>query len=70
MELGALSVGGAYKTQSWEAAAKLGMQWYLSYIQKIPNVKVRVKCNSYQRRLAPVLHFSSCEMTLCHSKSR
>ncbi|XP_003391395.1 PREDICTED: mitochondrial import receptor subunit TOM40 homolog [Amphimedon queenslandica] len=39
MELGALSVGGTYKTSSWEAAAKVGMQWYLSYVQKIPNVK-------------------------------
>lgn len=42
MEVGLLSLGGAYKTPNWEATAKLGMHsWNLSYLQKVPNVKVR-----------------------------
>lgn len=44
MEVGLLSLGGAYKTSNWEATAKLGMHsWNLSYLQKVPNVKVRIR---------------------------
>ena len=42
MEVGLLSLGGAYKTSNWEATAKLGMHsWNFSYFQKVPYVKVR-----------------------------
>ena len=34
--MGLLSVGGAYKSDKWEASAKLGMHaWNLTYYMKI-----------------------------------
>ena len=40
MEVGLLSVGGAYKTDKWEASAKLGMHaWNITYLHKSSKVK-------------------------------
>ena len=41
MEVGLLSVGGAYKSENWEATAKLGMHaWNLTYLHKSSKVSL------------------------------
>ncbi len=39
MEAGLISVGGSYKSEDWEASAKLGMHaWNLTYLHKSSKV--------------------------------
>ena len=45
MQTALLSVGGAYKTQHWEAAARLGVHaWYLSYQHRIKDLTLVADC--------------------------
>ncbi len=48
MEAGLISVGGSYKSEDWEASAKLGMHaWNLTYLHKSSKVSYSYRDKSH-----------------------
>ena len=46
MEVAMLSLGGAYKTETWEASARAGLHaWHLTYLYKMKDLALVAECD-------------------------